>query len=284
MSIPSLTDRLHIHLQQIVRERNPFLSSQGHFYVLEYLRQELGQWGEIKSHFFQFKGRNYENLLLDLPIAAENAKKAPILIGAHFDTVPGSPGADDNGSGLAVLLEFARFFSQATANYPIRLVAFDLEEYGLIGSTAYARELQQQGQKLRLMLSLEMLGYCTKNANSQKYPAFLRYFYPSTGDFIALLGNLASLADLRSLHRTFQEHQTPCEFLPVPLQGYAIPDSRRSDHSPFWSCGYKAIMVTDTANLRNPYYHSPRDTIDTLDLDFLTGVCHGLSLALQALP
>ncbi|MEG3436199.1 M28 family metallopeptidase [Pannus brasiliensis CCIBt3594] len=277
-------DRLTRHLEQIVRERNPFFSSGGHFYVREYLRQEFQQYGEVTSHFFEFKGKQFENLILDLPASGELAEKPPILIGAHYDTVPGSPGADDNGSALAVLLELGRYFSRESANYPIRLVAFDLEEYGLSGSSAYARELKQRKQDLRLMLSLEMLGYCDKTPDSQKYPAFLKYFYPSTGDFIALIGTPRTWGDLRHLHRKMLENNGKCEFLPVPLQGYLVPDARRSDHSPFWSRGYRAIMVTDTANMRNPHYHSVRDTIDTLDLDFLAGVCQGLCSGIRSLP
>lgn len=250
----------------------------------EYLRQELGEWGEVSTHSFQVKGNTYENLLLNLPTAQENVNKPPILIGAHYDTVPGSPGADDNGSGLAVLLELARFFSQESANYPIRLVAFDMEEYGLCGSIAYAKKLKQGKQDLRLMLSLEMLGYCDKTPNSQKYPPFLQHFYPSTGDFIALIGNLKTLSDLKTLSQKIRENHLNCEWLPVILQGYIVPDTRRSDHSPFWSRGYKAMMVTDTANMRNPYYHSSRDTIATLDLDFLSKVYQGLALGIQSLP
>jgi Zn-dependent M28 family amino/carboxypeptidase len=164
-----LSDRLTGHLAQIVRERNPFFSSQGHFYVREYLRQELGKWGKVESHFFSFQGKAHENLILDLP---NNSQKPPILIGAHYDTVPGSPGADDNGTGLAVLLELARFFRQNQANYPIRLVAFDLEEYGLLGSIAYSEKLKQTKQDLRLMLSLEMLGYCVKIPILKNIPLF----------------------------------------------------------------------------------------------------------------
>jgi Zn-dependent M28 family amino/carboxypeptidase len=279
--LDSLRVRLTQHLEQIVRERNPFFSSQGHFYVREYLRQELEKWGEVESHLFQFQGKSYENLILDLP---GDSQKMPILIGGHYDTVPGSPGADDNGTGLAVLLELARFFSQQPANYPVRLVAFDLEEYGLLGSIAYAEKLKQNQQALRLMLSLEMLGYCDSNPQSQKYPAFLEYFYPSTGDFIALIGNVKTYKDLKILSRMMRENQTPCEWLPVIFGGYLVPDTRRSDHSPFWSRGYPAIMVTDTANMRNPYYHSPRDTIATLDVNFLTRVCQGLCFGLQSLP
>lgn len=276
-----LSDRLSQHLEQIVRERNPFFSSQGHFYVREYLRQELDNWGKVESHFFPFQGKVYENLILDLP---NNSQKPPILIGAHYDTVPGSPGADGNATGLAVLLELARFFGQNQANYPIRLIAFDLEEYGLLGSIAYAEKLKQTKQDLRFMLSLEMLGYCDKNPHYKKYPAFLKHFFPNTGDFIALIGNLKTCNDLKFLSQVLQKNQTPCECLPVISRGYIIPDTRLSDHSPFWDCNYSAIMVTDTAYMRNPYYHSYRDTIATLDLNFLTRVCQGLCFGLQSLP
>jgi aminopeptidase YwaD len=281
--LDSLSDRLQEHLGHLVRERNPFFSSQGHFYVKEYLRQEFKRWGEVSVHPFQFQGNRYENISLDLPAREEISHKPPILIGAHYDTVPGSPGADDNGSGLAVLLELASFFGQEMANFPIRLVAFDLEEYGLRGSIAYAESLKQQKQDLRLMISLEMLGYCDEKPDSQAYPPFLRYFYPSTGNFIGLIGNWSTLGDLRVLGQKMQENNTPCQWLPVILQGYIVPDTRRSDHSPFWSRGYRAIMVTDTANMRNPHYHSARDTIATLDLHFLSKVCQGLARGIQSL-
>jgi Zn-dependent M28 family amino/carboxypeptidase len=279
--INSFRSNLEIHLQEIVRERDPFLSSQGHFYVKQYLKDELQKWGEVTIHTFQVRGREHENIIVDLPYNLGN--KPPILIGAHYDTVPHSPGADDNGTGLAVLLELAHYFSRETANYPLRLVAFDMEEYGLWGSKAYAKFLRQQGQDLRLMLSLEMLGYCDRNPQSQRYPFGLKYFYPDTADFIALIGNLKTLADLLSLSKGLKTSGVKCEWLPVIANGYIVPDTTRSDHFPFWTQGYRAMMVTDTANMRNPHYHSSGDTIATLDLDFLAGVCQGLALTLQTL-
>jgi aminopeptidase YwaD len=268
------------HLKQIIRERDPYMAKGGHFYVREYIRQEFSKFGNVESHLFEVKGKSYQNLVLKL-----NSKSSdpPIVVGAHFDTVPGSPGADDNGSGIAVLLELARIFSEhPPQNHPIQLIAFDLEEYGLLGSRAYAKLLKQQKQPLRLMFSLEMLGYCDRRPNSQRYPTGLKYFYPPTGDFIALVGNLRAISDLRKLSQSIRQ-LVPCEWLPVPLNGYLVLDTRRSDHVPFWDFGYDAIMVTDTANLRNPYYHSPKDTLETLDLDFLTQVCQGLALAIQLL-
>ena len=273
---------LQAHLKQIVRERDPYIATGGHFYAQEYIHQELAQFGEVEQYIFKVRGELYKNLILNLCPNQRVANRPPILIGAHYDTVPGSPGADDNATGIAVLLELARFFSSNAANFPIRLVAFDLEEYGLLGSTSYANFLKEQNQALRLMISLEMLGYCDPNSNSQLYPPGLDYFYPSEGNFIALIGNLVTIPDLISMSREIHK-SIPCEWLSVPFQGKIVPDTRRSDHAPFWDYGYKAIMVTDTANLRNPNYHSPSDTIDTIDLDFLAGVCQGLMVAIKLL-
>lgn len=284
----NLRQNLENHLKQIVRERDPYLASGGHFFVKEYIRQQLEQWGKVEIHEFEVRGNKYQNLILNL-ISEQNKNLPPILIGAHYDAVPGTPGADDNATGVAVLLELASDFASKPPPYPIQLVAFDLEEcllfegeeYCLSGSSAYASYLYNKKQPLRLMLSLEMLGYCDRSENSQQYPAdFLKYFYPNQGDFIALVGNLKTLPDLIRLDRTIRNSGTPCRCLPTPNNGNLISATRWSDHSPFWDKGYRAIMVTDTAFLRNPHYHKPSDTIDTLDLDFLTSVCQSLITAI----
>ncbi len=281
-STDELKQRLDNHLTQIVRERDPFIASGGHFLVREYIRSSLAQWGEVKNHEFEYQGKTYQNLILNLN-SATKSDLPPILIGAHYDAVPGTPGADDNATGVAVLLELAAIFSTRAIAYPIRLVAFDLEEYGLLGSTAYARHLKENKQKLRLMLSLEMLGYCNHAANSQTYPNLLKPFYPDCGNFIALVGNLIALRDLILLRRQIKLQGTPCQMLPDPSSGKLIPITGFSDHRPFWQQQYRAIMVTDTAMLRNPHYHKSSDTIETLDLDFLTNVCQSLSVALKAI-
>ena len=180
-----------------------------------------------------------------------------------------------------MLLELARLFYHYPSNYPIQLVAFDLEEYGLLGSDAYANYLKQQNIKIRLMISLEMLGYCNRNPNSPIYPPGLKYFYPSTGDFLALIGNLSTIPDLIKISRFIRKKNTACEWLTVPFRGQIVPDTRRSDHAPFWDNNYKGIMMKDTSNLRNPNYHQPSDTLDTIDLDFLTGVCQSLAAAIE---
>ena len=277
-----LQQQLQEHLTQIVRERDPYLNSGGHFLVREYVRESLTRYGEVVTHEFTYQERTHQNLILDLP-SASPSNLPPILIGAHYDAVPGTPGADDNATGVAVLLELAAAFAESPLRYPLRLVAFDLEEYGLLGSAAYARQLKQDKQKLRLMLSLEMLGYCNDDRGSQTYPDLIKPFYSDRGNFIALVGNLSAIGDLISLSRQMKEHGTPVEILPDPSSGRLIPITGFSDHRPFWEQNYRAIMVTDTAMLRNPHYHRATDTIATLDLDFLTNTCQSLMAALKKL-
>lgn len=279
-----LKQRLQTHLTEIVRERDPYLATAGHFYVQQYIRQQLAQWGTVSTHEFTMQSRTHVNLMLDVPAQAGRSSKPAILIGAHYDAVPGTPGADDNASGVAVLLELARSFAAAPIRYPVRLVAFDLEEYGMVGSGEYAQALFQDNQPLRLMLSLEMLGYCTQAPNSQQYPAeVLKKLYPDRGNFIGFIGNTATIPDLIRLNRTMRKTGTPSQWLPAGNKGQLLQATRLSDHSPFWDRGYRAIMVTDTAFLRNPHYHQPSDRIDTVDLDFMTGVCQGLTEGLRRL-
>jgi Zn-dependent M28 family amino/carboxypeptidase len=290
----NLQQRLHNHLTQIVRDRDPFLATAGHFFVQQYIHAELSQWGKVNIHEFQVRGQTFQNLILNLPCLKKGSKKEPppILIGAHYDTVPGTPGADDNATGVSVLLELAKAFATQPAKYPIQLVAFDLEEYGFTGkdgiavgsgASAYADLLRQQQQPLRLMISLEMLGYCDSTSGSQRYPSPLERFYPNRGDFIALIGNLPVIPDLINLSRNMRQVGVPSEWLPVPNRGKIVPQTRLSDHAPFWDRGYRAMMVTDTAMLRNPHYHKPSDRIETLNLDFLTGVCRGLIQGIRQL-
>jgi aminopeptidase YwaD len=271
-SVLELHGRLVAHLRKVARERDPNSAPAGHAYVKAQIGREFSQWGQVRFHAFAHHGRKHENVVLDLPGRQD---RGFVLVGAHYDTVPGSPGADDNGTALAVLLELARVFSTMPARRPMRLVAFDLEETDRTGSRTYAEALRQNREPLALMISLEMLGYRDSRPGSQHYPPGLRHFYPDRGDFIGLIGNLRTWPALRRLARAMRD-DVPCEFLPVPFRGRILPDTRRSDHASFWDLGYPAIMVTDTANMRNPHYHQASDRIETLDITFLTAVCRGI--------
>jgi Zn-dependent M28 family amino/carboxypeptidase len=267
---------LENHLNQIAIQRDPYLATGGHLLIKEYIRQEFAQVGVVETQHFNANGRVYDNLILNLNSNPANSHQPVLLITAHYDSVIGSPGADDNATGVAVLLELAKYFSTQTTRFPLRLIAFDFEEFALLGSKAYVELLQQLRQKVRLMLNLEMLGYCDARPGSQRYPPGLSSFYPSTGNFIALVGNLRTIPDLIQIRRHLRQAGALCEWLPVPFAGHIVPDTRRSDHASFWDAGYSAILVTDTSNLRNPNYHTANDTVATLDLEFLTAVCQGL--------
>lgn len=271
--------RLRSHLEVVARERDIYMATGGRVLVREYLRQQLGQWGPVQAQTFEAAGLAGENLVLQLP--GVEAVGPPLLVGAHYDGVPGSPGADDNATGVAVLLELARAWSIQPLPCPVQLVAFDLEEYGLLGSWAYIQR-QAQNSPLRLMLSLEMLGYCDPRPGSQRYPSGLQWLYPRQGNFIALVGNLPAWRQTRQLSQQMRQ-QVPCEWLMAGWRGGLVPATRRSDHAPFWDSGYQAIMVTDTSFLRNPHYHQPSDRPETLDFAFLTRVCLGLEQGLRQL-
>ena len=268
--------RLLADLQQLVRPRHARWDELGLMSVRSFVLEELQVHGEVEQHHFGEGADAGVNLILRVP--GQRPELAPVLVAAHYDGPLGSPGADDNASGVAALLELARRWAQTPPKRPVWLVAFDQEEWGMVGSTALARELKANGQRLHLMLSLEMLGY---TAEEQDYPvAAMRRLYGSRGDFIALVANTGAAALLPGLSRGMGAH-VKTKVLPVPFKGRQLPDVRLSDHSPFWDAGYNAVMVTDTSFMRNPHYHRPSDTIETLDLAFLQAVINGLDAAIS---
>lgn len=287
-TLAEITTQLDQHLRSLVGPRDPYLGEGRHALAQHYIRSQLSQWGKVVGQGFRAQRREqkreYFNWQMTLPGC--QPQLAPILLGAHYDTVPGSPGADDNASGVAVMLALAEMLSSpASFRYQprrsIQFVAFDLEEYGLVGSKTCAAALRSQNQPLHLMLSLEMLGYFTAEPNSQRYPLdLLRRIYPSTGNFIALIGNARTIPIMMGMKRQLKTVGVPCQWLPVVNQGKQIPRTRDSDHSPFWDAGYSAIMVTDTANLRSPHYHKVSDTLDTLDITTMAKITEGLATSL----
>lgn len=202
-----------------------------------------------------------------------------LCVGAHLDSRPETPGADDNASAMATLLELARLMPEAwpdSVGCGLELVAFDLEENGMLGGAEHAERCRCSGVNLKGMVSLEMLGYCDSRPHSQSLPRSLQGLYPDTGDFIAVVGNQNSA----NLIGTWCEGMTQVEALAVetlavPDNGNQLQATRLSDHSPFWDAGYPALMITDTSFLRNPHYHLPSDTLETLDLVFLRNVAQG---------
>ncbi|MGH7830147.1 MAG: M28 family peptidase [Candidatus Binatia bacterium] len=262
-------------LQRIVGERNPY-SSQRHLTEVEnYIEREFKSYGlSVESDHFTYWGRSFRNVVAH----AGPDRNAPILIlGAHFDSVEGTPGADDNASGVAVLLEAAKILSGLRLRAKVLFCAFNLEEFNMIGSTYFAKKLKAQGARIGGMISLEMVAFTDSRPGKQKYPAGLRWFYPERGDFIGIVGNWRSTSLLRKFARAMRQVPgLPVETLTVLGNGFLVPAVRLSDHAPFWDLGYPALLVTDTSFFRNPHYHRPSDTLETLDLDFMAKVCQGV--------
>lgn len=215
-----------------------------------------------------------ENVIAQLP-GQSNSNKL-FVIGAHFDTVPNSPGADDNASAVAGMLEIARVLKDVEPDFRIEFVAFALEETGFVGSRQYVQSVTAQGHNLIGMISLEMIGFATNQPNSQKpfftIPSCLAVSEEgrTVGNFIAAIGNNQSATLLKTFQQATTEYvpKLPVVTAQVTGDGACFPNTRRSDHAPFWDQGYSALMITDTANFRNPNYHSPQDTLKTLNLDF----------------
>lgn len=273
-----LRQRLLADLEQFAVPRHARWDPLGLLGVREAVRQRLWSMGPLEVHHFGSGSDAGTNMILRLP--GREPERRPLLVGAHYDGPLHSPGADDNASGLVALLELARRWAADPPRRPVWLVAFDQEEWGMVGSAALAAQLKQAGQLLKLMVSLEMLAYTSP---SQDYPhPAMRAVYGDRGDFIALVANAGAGLLLPGLARTMGRH-VPTKVLPVPNGGRDISDVRLSDHSPFWDQGYDALMVTDTSFMRNPHYHKMSDTVETLDLPFFCGVVEGLAGGLSHL-
>ena len=191
-----------------------------------------------------------------------------------------SPGADDNASAVAALLEVARCLEGADVKGSILFTAFTLEEYGFIGSRQMAARIKESGEPISGMISLEMLGYRTREPGSQTYPPYVPADqYPDTGDFIAVVANEPSQALALGLANTLKQ-TTPdlgVESLVLPGRADDFVEVRLSDHCAFWEQDFKAAMLTDTAFFRNQHYHQATDTLKTLDIDFIRDICAGLA-------
>lgn len=244
-----------------------------------YIETELGGIGyAVNRQTYVVRGVESSNLEVVLP--SQRWPEESIVVGAHYDTVDGSPGADDNGSAVAALIEIARLLKGRELGRTLKLVAFVNEEppfffWGEMGSQVYARGARRQRENIRLMISLEMLGYYRDEPGSQAYPPLFRRFHPDRGNFIAFVSNFRSGKVMRRAAAAFREHSN------FPLETTAtfgwIPGVAWSDHLSFWREGYPAFMCTDTAFFRNPFYHSAHDTPEKLDYPRLARLTEGLA-------
>jgi hypothetical protein len=230
------------------------------------------------------KTQSFEN---GINIYAERPGTEPeagtILLGAHYDTVEQSPGTDDNATAVAAVLEAARLFRQVPTPRTLQIVLFDLEEAGLLGSFAFADD-NPTISNVKGAVILEMLGYACHTDGCQRYPRMLPITPPTTrGNFLAVIGDQGHMPLIDSFTQANQSNLPEIITLPVPLLGPFTPDLLRSDHAPFWRKGIGAVMVTDTANFRNPNYHQPSDSIETVDREFFTGATQLMVNALTSL-
>ncbi len=251
-----------------------------------YIEATLESMGySVETQAYGDVERPFKNLVVRIPGA--DRKSQILVVGAHYDTVAESPGADDNASGVAGLIEIARLLRDKPLRRTVHLVAFTNEEEpfsysDLMGSVVYAKRAREQDAAVVGMLSLECLGYYSDEPGSQNYPPPFSWFYPDVASFIAFVGNLKSRELVRRSIASFRRHAQ------FPSEGVAPPDSLvkdvgRSDHASFWAQGYPALMVTDTAPFRNPHYHKPSDTPAHVNFDYLARVVIGLSNVVEDL-
>lgn len=276
-----MQDRLRAHVLQLVGERHPLSSLSALVRTERYLTKEFQRMGlDVSSHAFEALGSTHQNVIAFTP--GRQQADAPLIVAAHYDTVQNSPGADDNASGLAVMLEAARSLRDRPVHAPVQFIGFSLEEHDLLGSRAYAAHLRATHQAIRGVIVLECVGCRRTAAGSQQTPPGVPIAVPSVGDFLAIVGNDAS----RALVEGIEHEASRCVpdlktvSLVVPGTGEALPDVRRSDHAAFWDHGYPAVMLTDTANFRNPHYHQPTDTENTLDFRFMEQVALAVTAAI----
>ncbi|MEX0786455.1 MAG: M20/M25/M40 family metallo-hydrolase [Dehalococcoidia bacterium] len=252
--------RLRDHVAAIDEPRGAFSEPEQLQATADYVQDQLEGFGlPVTLEPVSFADATFPNV-----IGVHEGALCPervFVVGAHYDSVADTPGADDDASGVAGMLEIARALSDTPLPATVWFTGFTMEEAGLVGSFNMAMDAEAAGTAIVGMYSLEMIGYTTDQA-----------------DFVAVIGNEASIR-LTDAYRRAQEAYVPAlpsVILTLLGNGQEQPDSRRSDHAPFWDAGYQALLVTDTANFRNPNYHEPSDTIETLDFTFATNVTRAL--------
>jgi Zn-dependent M28 family amino/carboxypeptidase len=248
---------------------------------IEHTWHELGY--RVSHQAYEAKDLQFANLEIEIP--GTSKPEEIVILGAHYDTHEKSPGANDNGSAIAALLELARVFSGKRLPRTLRFVAFTNEEHPFtrtaeMGSRVYARRCHERKEEIRAMICLETIGYCSEQQGSQRL-SFKGLLLPRRGNFIALVGNRRSKALLSDINRLFRSRcDVPCKALTLPTN---FPGAWSSDHWSFWKEGYPGVMLTDTAPLRYRYYHTPKDTPEKVSYDFLTRVVNGLEGTISSL-
>jgi Zn-dependent M28 family amino/carboxypeptidase len=284
-------DRIREHVLALQGIRHPVAAPEALQRAEAYVRSSLARAGyELSEHRFTDSGREFNNVIATRPGSRSPERRVIAL--AHFDTVAASPGADDNASGVAVLLEMARVLSPFCFEKTLQFVGANLEECALEGeirtatrgSHALAETAREERWDVEGVLVLESVGFAGE-AVAQTAPSGVPFPVPERGDFLAVIGNENSAPLVQGFAGGIARHRISLPILPlvVPGNGELLPDTRRSDHAPFWDLGFKALMLTDTTNFRSPHYHNPSDTIDTLNIPFVAEVCRASAALLAEL-
>lgn len=278
-----LRDRLKKHVTAVASAEHNTRTPERLEAAARYIEAELRALGyAVRAQAFD----SGEGMVRNFEATIAGRGTASLVIGAHYDSVMGATGANDNGSGVAALLELARLLRGWQPNHTIRLAFFVNEEppwfqSKAMGSRVYADELRARGERVAAMFSLETIGYYSERPGSQFYPFPLGFFYPDRGDFLAFVANLASRPLLRQAVAAFRaEARFPSEGVAAPA---LIPGVDWSDQWSFWRHGVPALMLTDTAPYRYPHYHLPSDTPDKVDYDRLARVVGGLERMFRVL-
>lgn len=283
MQKPNLKN-IEAHLTRLVRERNPYTTPDQLAEAGEYLRERFMACNlAVRDEKVPFDGMHSLNIL---GLKKGSDPDAGIFVlAAHYDTVEGTPGADDNASAAAALLEAARCLESASLKQSLLFAGFTLEEYGFVGSRHFLEQAGDGRYQFSGMISLEMLGYKNEEPGSQSYPPYVDATkYPNSGDFIAVAGNEPS-APLTHAIADSMDRAVPSlsvERLVVPGRGDQFREVTLSDHFPFWENDIPAVMITDTAFLRNPNYHKPSDTLETLNPEFIRQITEGICKFLES--
>lgn len=278
--------RRHVsYLSEVIGERNVRFRPRELARAAEYLTAEFVANGhQVQRQEYEVDRTVCANLEVEIPGVLRPDEI--VIIGAHYDSVPDCPAANDNGSGVAALLSLSRIFANTGNDRTLRLVAFVNEEQPYahtpqMGSWVHARRCRERNENVTAMFSLETIGCYSDQPGSQKYPPGLRGLYPSTGNFIAFVGHIRYGELVHQSVRVFRRNE------PFPCFGGAMPDAvsdfGRSDHWPFWQEGYPALMVTDTAPFRYRYYHTPEDTLDKINFERTARVVRGLEQVIVSL-
>ncbi|HET6370011.1 MAG TPA: M28 family peptidase [Nitrospiria bacterium] len=271
------------HLRELVGVRHAVTNPEGLQRAATYLIEKMKSYDlEVEEDTMEGVPEKYANIIGHLRRRTPSQKI--LLVGAHYDTIADSPGADDNASGIAVMLEVARVLAPCVSagKRTVQFAGFTLEEAGFLGSEHYAQEIRRKKLPFLGAIVLECVGFVDDHSNSQAVPPGLTIKIPNKGNFIGLVGNQAAKGiteAFESAARRYVSDLPVASFL-VPGRGEQIPDSRRSDHVPFWDRGYQGLLLTDTANFRNPHYHRPTDQLDTLNIPFIVSVARTLAAML----